>query len=95
MTADVHLEFRVLGPLEARAGGQSTPLGGGKQRAVLSLLLLLAGELATIEHLVEGLWVEEQPPSAAHMIEGYVSRLRRVLEPDRATIIRRGGGYVL
>jgi basic membrane lipoprotein Med (substrate-binding protein (PBP1-ABC) superfamily)/DNA-binding SARP family transcriptional activator len=95
MTADVHLEFRVLGPLEACAGGRSIPLGGGKQRAVLSLLLLRAGELVTIEHLVEGLWGEEPPASAAHTIEGYVSRLRRVLEPDGATVVRRGGGYVL
>ena len=95
MTADGHVQFSILGPLEARAGGRSLPLGGGKQRAVLSLLLLRAGELVTIERLVDGLWGEEPPASAAHTIEGYVSRLRRVLEPHGATVMRRGDGYVL
>ena len=95
LTGDRHIEFCVLGPLEARAGGGSLPLGGGKQRAVLALLLLRSGELVTIECLVEALWGDDPPASAAHTIEGYVSRLRRVLEPSGATVVRRGGGYVL
>lgn len=95
MTGNGHIEFRVLGPLEARAGGSSLPLGGAKQRAVLTLLLLRPGELVTIERLFEGLWGEHPPASAAHTIEGYVSRLRKVLEPHGATVARRGGGYVL
>ena len=95
MTGDVHIKFCVLGPLEVRAGGRPVPLGGGKQRVVLSLLLLPPGELVKIERLIEGLWGEEPPASAGHTIEGYVSRLRRVLEPHGATVVRRGGGYVL
>lgn len=88
-------EFRLLGPLEALAGGRALPLGGGKQRAVLALLLLHAGRLVTVERLVDELWGEQPPPSAAHTIEGYVSRLRRLLEPHGATILRRGEGYVV
>src|SRR5215210_3682377 len=95
MTGDGRIEFRVLGPLEARAGAGALPLGGGKQRAVLSLLLLHVGELVTMERLVEGLWGEEPPASAVHTIEGYVSRLRGVLEPHGATVVRRGEGYTL
>jgi DNA-binding SARP family transcriptional activator len=34
------MEFRLLGPLEARAGGEPLPLGGAKQRALLARLLL-------------------------------------------------------
>ena len=95
MSGDSHIEFGVLGPLEARARGRLLPLGGGKQRAVLSLLLLRAGELVTIERLIGTLWGEEPPVSAAHTIESYVSRLRRVLEPHGVTVVRRGAGYVL
>ena len=87
--------IRVLGSLDVRVADRPLPLGGGKQRAVLALLLLRAGELVTMEQLVDGLWGEESPPSAAHTIEGYVSRLRGVLEPAGVTLRRRGTGYVL
>ena len=90
-----NVEFFVLGPLEARIGERALALGGGKQRAVLALLLLRAGELVTIKDLVDGVWGEEPPPSAAHTSEVYVSRLRRLLEPHGATIARRGDGYLL
>ena len=39
------IDFRVLGPLEAHRNGQPAALAGGKQRALLALLLLHAGEL--------------------------------------------------
>src|SRR5215218_3061711 len=89
-----HIEFRVLGTLEALVGGRPLSLGGAKQRAVLGTLLLRAGEPVTIDRLVEELWGEEPPRSAAHTLEGYVSRLRRVL-PHATAIARRGDGYVL
>ena len=48
------MEFTILGPLEARAGGRVLPLGGPKQRAVLAQLLLSAGEVVSRDRLVEG-----------------------------------------
>ena len=33
------IRLRVLGTLDARVGGQSVPLGGPRQRAVLALLV--------------------------------------------------------
>jgi len=39
------MEFRVLGPLEVRAGDRPLPLGGERQRAVLALLLLSANRV--------------------------------------------------
>jgi basic membrane lipoprotein Med (substrate-binding protein (PBP1-ABC) superfamily)/DNA-binding SARP family transcriptional activator len=95
LTADGHLELRLLGPVEVLAGGRPLALGGGKQRAVLAALALRAGRLVPVDLLVEELWGEAPPPSAAHTIEGYVSRLRRALEPHGATIARRGEGYVV
>jgi basic membrane lipoprotein Med (substrate-binding protein (PBP1-ABC) superfamily)/DNA-binding SARP family transcriptional activator len=95
LTADGHLELHLLGPLEALADGRPLPLGGGKQRAALAAIVLRAGRLVPIDLLVEELWGDEPPPSAAHTIEGYISRLRRTLEPHGATIARRGDGYVV
>ena len=87
--------FSVLGPLQVQAGASSLSLGGPKQRAVLSLLLLRAGEPATFGYLVEGLWGEDAPGAASRTVEGYVSRLRRELEPHGVSIVRRGEGYTL
>ena len=89
------IEFFLLGPLEVRVDGRSVPLGGAKQRAVLGLLLLHPDEVVAIDRLVDGVWGEEPPPSAAHTVEGYVSRLRRAIEPHGPSIMRQGGGYRL
>lgn len=40
------MEFRILGPVEVRDDGRVVRLGGGKQRAVLALLLLTRTELS-------------------------------------------------
>lgn len=85
----------ILGPLELRRAGKLVPLGGAKQRAVLALLLLQAEEIVPVERLIDELWGEEPPPSAAHSLEAYVSRLRQLLEQSGMTLLRRGGGYVL
>src|SRR6266498_1578645 len=73
------MEFRVLGPLEAWHGGGRVPLGGRKQRALLAILLLRANEVVSSDALIDELWGERPPPSAAHTLHAYVSRLRKTL----------------
>jgi DNA-binding SARP family transcriptional activator/class 3 adenylate cyclase len=73
------MEFRILGPLEAIGDEQSIPLGGTKQRALLTRLLLDSGRTVAGERLVEDLWGETPPETARKMIQVYVSRLRKVL----------------
>jgi YVTN family beta-propeller protein len=91
------MEFGVLGPLEVRAGSQAIPLGGAKQRALLAALLLHANEVVSRARLIDGLWGEEPPVTAAHTIETYVSRLRRVMHDagSRDALITRSPGYML
>jgi len=89
------MEFRVLGPLDARLGDESLVLGGGKQRAVLAVLLLRAGEVVPVERLVDEVWGTDPPPSAAHTLESYVSRIRQLLNGHGPTLVRRGAGYAL
>jgi DNA-binding SARP family transcriptional activator/basic membrane lipoprotein Med (substrate-binding protein (PBP1-ABC) superfamily) len=88
-----HVRFRILGSVEAEVGDSSLQLGGGKQLAVLAALLLRAGEVVPLERLVDEVWGEDPPPSAAHSLEAYVSRLRQSLVPHGVALERRGGGY--
>jgi YVTN family beta-propeller protein len=87
------VEFAILGPVEARGNGAALPLGGPKQRALLAMLLLSANEPVSRDRLIAGLWGEDPPPSAPQSLDSYVSRLRRLLGPDR--VLRRAPGYLL
>ena len=68
------MEFRVLGPLEVSKDGRLLPLGGRQQRAVLAILLLQANQVVSANALINALWGERAPESAANTIQGYVSR---------------------
>jgi DNA-binding SARP family transcriptional activator len=89
------MDFRILGPLEVSNGGGTVllPLGGAKQRAVLALLILHRRELVSIDRLVDELWGERAPPTAAKTLQGYVSRLRKVL--GDGVLQTQGHGYCL
>jgi predicted ATPase/DNA-binding SARP family transcriptional activator len=95
------MEFRVLGPLEVVDQGRSLSLGGTKQRALLAVLLLHAGEVVPTHRLIEDLWGEAPPETAAHAVQVYVAALRKLLEPNRAkgspsTSLRtRAPGYLI
>jgi DNA-binding SARP family transcriptional activator/basic membrane lipoprotein Med (substrate-binding protein (PBP1-ABC) superfamily) len=87
------LRFRILGALEAEVDERALELGGRRQRAVLGALLLRAGEVVPDERLVDEIWADSPPASAAHTLEAYVSRLRQLLSPHGVDLERRGGGY--
>jgi DNA-binding SARP family transcriptional activator len=87
-------EFRILGPLESREGGEILPLGGPKQRALLAILLLNANQPVSVDRLVDELWSGEPPVSAAHSVEVYVSQLRKALG-DAGVIVTQRPGYRL
>jgi len=57
-------EYRILGPLEVVDERGPLTLGGQKQRALLALLLLHAGETLPVDLIVDRLW-GEQPPKTA------------------------------
>jgi peptide/nickel transport system substrate-binding protein len=87
------VEFLVLGPVEVRIDGRTLPLGGPKQRALLSLLLLSLNEAVSRDRLIDSLWGERAPTSAQRSLDTYVSRLRALLGADR--IERHPPGYLL
>jgi len=90
------VEFRLLGPLEASGPAGAAALGGRKQRLLLAVLLVHAGEFVSREVLVDALWPAQPPPSAVPTIESYVSRLRGLLRTvgGSAAVIESGpAGY--
>jgi YVTN family beta-propeller protein len=91
------MQFLILGPLEVRDGGRVVALGGPQQRAVLAMLLLRANEVVGRDRLIEGLWGEQPPKSAGHVIESYVSRLRQALGGNGGTaqLVTERHGYSL
>jgi DNA-binding SARP family transcriptional activator len=93
------MDIRVLGPLELW-DGERVPLGGLRQRGVLADLVLHANEVVSTERLVDDLWGESPPPTAAKMIHNSVSQLRKVFddgEPESrgVELLTRSGGYML
>ncbi|MET9249055.1 BTAD domain-containing putative transcriptional regulator [Nonomuraea sp. NPDC003709] len=78
------LTFTALGPFQAWADGAPLDLGGQRQRAVLARLLVAGGRAVPVNTLIDELWPGAPPAQALSTIQGYVSRLRRALEPDRA-----------
>ena len=91
------MDFRVLGPLEAHVDGRSIAVGGGKQRALLALLLVHAGEVVSRDRLIEELWQGDPPASGPQSLDAYLSRLRKALRDAGAdeVLVTRAPGYLL
>jgi predicted ATPase/class 3 adenylate cyclase len=95
------VQVRLLGPVEVVGSSGPIPLGGPKERAVLTALALRAGETVSEDALAEALWGEALPPTAIKTLRVYVSRLRKVLaaagrtESGEFGIDTTPAGYVL
>ena len=83
------VEFRLLGPFHVLWDGQLVGPAGAKRRGLLAMLVLRANHTVPVEDLIGGLWADDPPPSAANLVQTYVSAWRKTLEPGRAA---RGGG---
>jgi DNA-binding SARP family transcriptional activator len=87
------IEFRVLGPLEVVVEGRALELKRRKQRSLLALLLLRAGEVVSTDSLVEELWAGRPPKAAVGSLQNLVSELRKQLGSE--TVETRSPGYRL
>ncbi|TDQ04640.1 AfsR/SARP family transcriptional regulator [Labedaea rhizosphaerae] len=93
------VRFRLLGPIAALVGEDPLPLGGPGTRAVLALLLLNANQVVPLDRMVDVLWAHEPPATARTIVQGYISRLRKLLaetDPSGSVAIEtRPPGYLL
>ena len=87
------VEFRLLGPLEVERDGEVLAVGGRRQRALLALLLLQPNTVVPRDRLIDALWAENPPETAANALQVAVHALRKLLGPDR--IVTHGPGYLL
>ena len=90
----------MLGPLELLEDGRAVELPGGKRRALLGLLLPEAGSVVSVDRIIDCLWGSHAPATAAKVVQGYVSRMPKLLPPaaletqlgrDRFDVLAREG----
>ncbi|ORB72988.1 regulator [Mycobacterium scrofulaceum] len=97
MIADVttlhQVELGVLGPLQVRQGGAPVSIPGAKPRAILTMLGLHSGSVVAADTLVELLWGEDPPRTAAKALQTHISSLRRAL--GDGFVLTAGAGWTL
>ena len=95
------LAVKLLGPVTAWRSGHEIGLGTPRQRAVLAVLAARANQAVPRDTLVDAVWGQDPPDSAANGVHVYVGGLRRALDPDRARgrpegiLVTTGYGYLL
>ena len=93
------LDFGVLGPLMVRGDAGVIALPSAKERALLAHLVARVGRTVSTDELMDTLWGESPPRTAAKSLQNHVMRLRRVLEPGRdgppVVVVTEGAGYRL
>jgi DNA-binding SARP family transcriptional activator len=86
------MDFRLLGPMEVLDGGTALALRGLKPRALLARLLVTPNRTVAVDRLVDDLWGEAVPDTAAKMVQIHVSQLRKLLPAD--VLVTRPPGYL-
>ncbi|MFB9238471.1 tetratricopeptide repeat protein [Plantactinospora siamensis] len=93
------VRISILGPLAVESPSGPIDVGSGRHRVVLARLAMTPYHPVSREELIEVLWPEGAPPSAANVLQTHVSRIRRILEPrpgnGAATLSWTPGGYQL
>jgi DNA-binding SARP family transcriptional activator len=95
------MEFLILGPLEVWKEQRRLPLPGAGARALLGLLLIRRNQIVANDRLIEDLWGDTPPQTAAAALQMRVSALRKTLEGHGARsgpsqiLITRPPGYLL
>ena len=93
------VDYSVLGPLRVESSNGPVEIRGAKERMLLARLVAASGRLVPASDLVDTLWGDEPPASAAKSLQTFVLRLRNALEPERngspTLLLTEGPGYRL
>jgi predicted ATPase/DNA-binding SARP family transcriptional activator len=89
------MRYRMLGELTVADGDVDVPIRGSRQRTLLLLLLIRAGETVQAERLADELWGEDPPAGWANALQALVSKLRRALGAGSTALVTGPGGYRL
>ncbi|ROT28080.1 BTAD domain-containing putative transcriptional regulator [Micromonospora sp. HM5-17] len=88
------MRFGILGPLQV--GGGESVVTANRDRIVLAMLLLHAGQVVPVDDLVDAVWETGPPVTARGQLQTCVSRLRRLLATAGVpgdTIVTGPAGY--
>lgn len=92
------MQLRVLGPLEAGSGDRVVAPPRRLARVFLGTVALRANTSTPADLLVEALWPDGPPRSAAANLRQYAADLRRLLaacSPDGPALSSAAGTYTL
>ena len=87
------MELGVLGPLQVRQDGAPVNIPGAKPRAILTMLGLHNGSVVPADMLIELLWGDDPPRTAAKALQTHISSLRRTL--GDGVVVTEGTGWTL
>jgi len=92
------MEYEILGPLRVTDGDGSYFINAKKMQVLLTLLLIRARQVVTIDEAIAEIWGNDPPRRATAGIHVYISQLRKFLDrPGRSEspILTRPPGYLL
>src|SRR4051794_15537036 len=94
------MRYQVLGPVGVEHEGRPVPIGSHRIRLALATLLLHANRPVDGGVLVSTVWGDAEPALPASGLRALLTRLRKVLEPDRrpgdpSVLTRQPAGWVL
>lgn len=90
------VDYNVLGPMVVRDATGVKAVGGLKQRTVLAVLLVEAGNVVEFDRLIDLVWNCRPPAKALTSLRAYMANLRRVLGAENgARLVTTSWGYRL
>lgn len=94
-----------MGPVRAWQDDTELELGPAKRQALLALLLVRSGQPTSLSTIIDVLWGQTPPSSAANVVYRHAAAVRRLLETPGADpgedgtpatrLVRVSGGYRL
>ncbi|MEU5313860.1 BTAD domain-containing putative transcriptional regulator [Streptomyces sp. NPDC021562] len=79
----------VMGPVRAWQDNVELDLGPAKRQALLALLLVRTGQPTSLGTIIDVLWEQEPPHSAANVVYRHAAAIRRLLESGDQSADRR------
>ena len=77
--------LRLFGTVEAGPESAApTPVTAPRPRLIVALLGANLGERVPVQRLVDALWPDDPPRTAISALQVYISKIRRLFEPDLA-----------
>ena len=91
------LQFEVLGTLRVRGPDGLVTVGGPRVRGLLGILIANVATVVRTDQILDQLWDDHPPSSAAGTLHANVSRLRKALAHagDPAVVVTHPAGYEL